>query len=1122
MTGMGVLFFLASSIISATGITVQQQDENMVAVRAVPRESATTRAVIVPVLAGREPEVISSPGCSWSFGRKMIAAGIEVVPLLIESTDEDVSVFLKFNASLDRVREKGEMAKVLFPWLAGGDHTEQAPGYLIIVPDEFYDNILPLARWKERKGFVVWVKKTSETGTQREQIREYIRTAYQTWVPRLTYVLLVGAINKIPAFPTPGATSCVTDHTYACVDGDDYLADLFVGRLPAANISELDCIVAKTVNYEANPWIQDTSWFRRALMVGTSYQEGGTPAVTALVTKRRIREQLLNQGFFIVDTVFYPPTPSGRGPVDSAVNRGVLFVNGRGWGQATGWNYPQFQINDVYNLNNGWKLPIVTSIYCGTGNYQANPCFGEAWLRAGTPAAPKGAVAFWGSSYTGTSTRWNNCMDYGIYHAIFNQGVDVLGPAMYAGKLEQLANFPLPADSGDLIIYFHVYNLLGDPALQMWTAVPQEIDVFYPGTYPVGLSSFDVYVRDRTGMPVADALVCLYKPDETPQVRRSDNAGRAHFAITTNTPDTVFITVTGENIRPHFGYSIGETRAVFVGHFSHHPETLSPGVPLGLSVRLKNFGTTQTANGVRAVLRAGNAAVMVIDSVREYGAILPGEEVSTDPFNVLLAPSCTSGQRITFLLEVRSGDSIWHSAFTVAVDAPTFRVSHYTVFDANGFLDPGETAEISVTLVNSGQGWASGITGVLSSSNPAAVTVVDSLGGFGDIAPGDSVANNSDRFQVRAAAGIGVGRKFLLSVLLRGSNGVEQTVRFPITVGEPAPNAPLGPDYYGYYGYDDTDLGYSERPQFNWVEIDPARGGAGTRLNLQNDRTVTIDLPFSFRFYGWDYRTISIADNGYIAMGRTSLSDQYNWHIPSAQGPDGLIAVFWDDFRPDTLGASGVFYYYDEVGHRLIVEWSGVFHVHGFRSPRIAEQQTFQAIIYDPAYHQTLTGDGPIVLQYSFVQNDDTVWGDNHNYATVGIQSPDHEDGLEWTYAGRYPVSAAEVVPGRAIKFTTNPPDTFTFIKEEKARESALAILRVFPTVTNRGLYLEVTGIENGMVRVFDIAGKEVWRFSGEGRFWWNLRDVAGKEVGAGVYFVQLTDSKQKGKIREQRVVVLK
>ncbi len=1101
-----------------------------------PAESSRAVAVMVPVISGQLPEVVNQGNCRISWGRRMKAAGIEVVPLVISADDNmgAVNCELRFKSSVEQLSLQCEMAELLFPWInARWARDAGTAGYLIIVPDEFYNNILPLVQWKEKKGFTVRVAKTSETGSQRDQIRSYIQNAYFNWTPRPLYVLLVGAINKIPAFPTPGATSCVTDHPYSCVDGDDYLSDLFVGRLPAANASELDCIVAKIIRYEVTPNLNDTMWFRRALMVGTSYQEGGTPAVTALVTKRRIREQLLAHGFTVVDTVFYPPTPSGRGPVDSAVNRGVLFVNGRGWGQSTGWNYPQFLINDVYNLNNGDKLPVVTSLYCGTGNFQANPCFGEAWLRAGTPMAPKGGVAFWGASYTGTSTRWNNCMDYGIYHAIFDRGVTTLGPAMYCGKLEQLINFPLPADSADLIIYFHVYNLLGDPGMEMWTGVPKEIAVSHPGVFPVGGGYFAVLVQDRQGNPVQGAKVCLYKPGDLQMVKNTGQSGYAEFVLPSTTTDTIFVTVTGTNLVPYLGYSLGEMRGVFVGHLRHNPDTVFPGATMNLAVTLKNFGVSQTANDVQAVLIAADSWSTVLDSVKDYGALAPGEEVSGMPFAVRVSRCCSSGQILPFYLRVRSGDSLWVSGFNLVVNGPLLKINSYVVYDGNGFLDPGETAEIAVNVFNQGGGRAVGTTGILRSANPWAVIVLDSTGFFGTLMPGDSVVNSGDRFRVRAAPNIGVGRKFLLWVVFTGSDGstgtdtagaFEQVAGFSITIGEPVVTAPLGPDRYGYYGYDDADVGYQEQPQFDWIEIDPGYGGRGTRLNIGNDQAIPIDLPWVFRFYGRDYRTISIADNGYIAMGTTRFSDQYNWHIPSAQGPEGLIAVFWDDFHPDTLDASGVFYYHDEENRRFIIQWSRIYHIHGFRRPVIAEEQTFQAILYDPTVHSTKSGDSPILLQYLDVQNDDSLWENGHNYATVGIQSPDHLDGLEWTYAGSYPIPAAEIVSGRAIKFTTNPPDTFTAIGEFGEKSTNNAGFLALPTVARNRVVFKVGGVQNGRLEVFDVLGRQVREFFISGKpeddkLYWLLDDEKGKKVNPGVYFIRLTGESDKGKILYKKTV---
>lgn len=1126
MTGLGILllvFGAHSFIDSPVSVSFRAQTLN---ITVTPQESIAANAILVPAPGAVLPEVSSARDCQWFFGRVMKAGGVEVVPLIVvPEGDENAELELKLVQSIDKRWMDNPMARLLFPWLSGWENNNEEIGYLIIVPDDFYDHILPLARWKELKGFKVWVKKTSETGTQRDEIRNFIRNAYATWNPKPTYVLLVGAINKIPAFPTPGATSCVTDHTYSLVDGDDHLADLFVGRLPAANVSELDCIVAKIVNYESNPYMADTSWFQQALMVGTSYQEGGTPAVTALVTKRRIREQLLRRGFHKVDTVFYPPTLSGRGPVDSAVNSGVLFVNGRGWGQTRMWNYPQFEINDVYNLNNGWKLPVITSLYCGTGNYGANPCFGEAWLRAGTPTNPKGGVAFWGTSYTGTSTRWNNCMDYGIYRAIFDRNVTSTGPAMYCGKLEQLMNFPLPEDSSDLILYFYTYNLLGDPSMEMWTTVPKEITVSYPAGYPTGNISFPVYVQDASGNPIKDALVCLYKSGEVHSLMRTNSAGWARFVITTTTPDTLFVTVTGKNLKPHLGFSLGEERGVLVGIANYDPEFVSSAELADISVTLKNFGVSQPANGIQAVLYSLDSFSTVADSIRDYGTLNPGEERTATPFVVQIAPSCTSQQRLNFGLRITGGDSVWTTGFSLEVVGPTMAVTGLTVYDANGFLDPGETREVSVRVLNRGVMEAQNATGILRSSNNRAITVLDSSGYFGSVGAGSTGENISDRFVVQAAPGIGVGRKFLMWLVFRSSDGFEQTVGFPITVGEPIASAPLGPDYHGYYGYDDTDIGYQERPVYNWVEIDPGQGGAGTHLELGNDQAIPIDLPFTFKFYGTEYRTISIADNGYIAMGSTTFSDQYNWHIPSAQGPDGLIAVFWDDFRADTLGAPGVFYYYDEPNHRFIVQWSRVYHIHGFRRPYIGEQQTFQAILFDPAFHPTKTGDGAIVCQYLYVQNDDTLWQNSHNFATVGIQSPSHNDGLEWTFAGSYPVTAAEVVPGRAIKFTTNPPDTFTFVSEDQSREFG-TLFEAKPNVAQSSVSFIIRGIDEGTVQIFDVTGRQVRRFEvsnakPQSYLRWDLKDNKGAVVPGGVYLVQLTGTSRAGKILENKAVVV-
>lgn len=1054
-----------------------------------------------------------------SFGRPALAGGVEVAPLLIARQRKAIApgavvayrrvvVRLTYPQSLAGVRPRNAMGRFVTGMVGRFDADASGDGYLIIVPDAFYDDVLPLAAWKERKGLTVWVKKTSETGTTREQIRSYIQTAYATWDPAPGYVLLVGGINQMPAFIN-GGTPCVTDHPYACVDGDDFLADLFVGRLPATSTSELDVMVAKVIGYESAPMLTDTAWYHRALMVGTSFQQGGTPAVTAIVTKRLIRERLLERGFTQIDTVYYPPTPSGRGPVDTAVNNGVLFINGRGWGNHDGWQYPSYLTTDVPALHNGWKLPVITSIYCGTGNYQSSACFGSAWLSVGTPTVQKGAVAFWGSSYTGTSTRWNNCMDYAIYQSIFDGGVHTCGPAMYAGKLAQYRNFPLPGDSTELRTYFHVFNLLGDPALEMWTGVPQPIDVSRPDWVPEGTTSYDVVVLDGRSAPVSGARVCLSKSGEVHAVGETDIWGAVRFAIPPVTSGTMLVTVTGPNLVPYLNQTTVGTAGVFVGHYDHSPASAAPGSSVSLGVTLKNYGNTTTATGVSATLRVSDGSAAITDSVQGFGDLGPGV-TGSQSFGLTVAAACTSGQRVPLMVTVTSGQGTWQSAFDLVVQGPTLKLSSYTVHDGNGWLDPGESVELSVMLRNFGAAAANGLTAVLRSLSPDAVGVGDSVGSFGSIAPGDSASNLADRFTVHANSGCGVGRRFSLRLVLRGSDGFEFLWDFPVTVGQPVSTAPSGPDRHGYYAYDDTDAGYAERPSYSWVEVDPNYGGGGARLNITNDTCIPVNLPFTFRFYGHDYNTISVSDNGFAAPGSQWIGDVYNWSIPSASGTDGVLAAFWDDFRTDTLGASGVYTWQDDANHRFVIEWSRCVHVHGYRPPSYAEQQTFELMLYDPQYHSTPTGDGPIVVQYATVRNDDTLFENNHNYATVGMESPDRSDGIEYTYANRYMPGAAVVVDGRAIRFTTIPPDDFIAIAEQPESGAPMTPAASPNPVRDRLIVRLPAGSVATKARVYDVRGVLVRSLRVESRgatLVWDLGDERGERVSAGVYNVVLTSS---------------
>ncbi|MGD8979496.1 MAG: C25 family cysteine peptidase, partial [candidate division WOR-3 bacterium] len=839
---------------------------------------------------------------------------------------------------------------------------------------------------------------------------------------------------------------------------------------------------------------------------------------TPLPTKRWIRERLLEHGFNTVDTVFFPMPPS---QISTSINQGVIFVNYRsGEGDPDGWPWPDFRNDDVNALSNGWMLPIVTSITCFTGHFGYSTCFGEAWLRAGNPVTPRGAVGFFGSASPSTHSRWNNCLDHGVYWAFANENISDLGPALYRGKMEVYTNFPGDTSiSSGSSFYFHTFNLLGDPSLSVWTDVPDTFQVTHNSSMSAGGNFLSVTVTNAASQPVDGAMVSLYKDGEVKEVAFTDLSGYVDFNFATSTQDTLFVTVTKQNHKPYQGFCIVNNSAVYVDHDSHtisdpggnNNGEVNPGETIQLGVTLKNYGNSTTATSVSARISTSDPLITVTDSLKSFGSISPGATASAAPFVFDVSTNARHNNILKFDLTVTSNQGTWAGTIWITVKDANLSYQWNQVLDANGILEPSETSDFVISIENIGGLVGNNIWGTLGSHNDG-VTVTDSIGYFADIPIGDSATNSSNHFTLSANSQLTPGTIVRFSMILTGDNGLVDTIGFRLTVGIVDSSEPFGPDDYGYFAYDDTDVGYDEKPDYNWIEVDPNHGGPGDSLILDNDETITMSLPFSFKYYGNWYNDVSISSNGYIAMGTTSLADIYNWAIPAAGGPPLLIAPFWDDLDPVYTDSSGnVSYWHDATNHRFIIEYSRIQHVHDPVNPTPGELQTFEVILYDPQHYTTQTGDGEILFQYMDITNDD-VW---HNYATVGIEDYGHTTGLEYTFANSYPDAAAPLANSRAIKFTTDPPDTFTGITEFKNRVTTDSWLEISPNP-----FFQITDIRYGIIdenpgnmelKIFDVSGRLVRDFSDRlsvsghpSSVRWDGRDDVGKRAPEGIYFVRL------------------
>jgi hypothetical protein len=141
----------------------------------------------------------------------------------------------------------------------------------------------------------------------------------------------------------------------------------------------------------------------------------------------------------------------------------------------------------------------------------------------------------------------------------------------------------------------------------------------------------------------------------------------------------------------------------------------------------------------------------------------------------------------------------------------------------------------------------------------------------------------------------------------------------------------------------------------------------GTSLQIEDEQSLPVALPFSIRFGGLTFDKIYAADNGIITFDRP-----FNTPLPLPMpwlDAGTVVAPFWDDLQPVYPGNSNVFW--DVAGaaptRQLVVEWRSVAH-----------------------YPFALAGGGMVTFEAVFHEDRDEV---DFNYQNVTFGTPWYADG---------------------------------------------------------------------------------------------------------------------------------
>ncbi len=894
--------------------------------------------------------------------------------------------------------------------------------YVIICPNNstVVNYLQPLVEWHTRRGYDVTLATTSETGTSTSSIKNWIQNAYDNWENPPAFVCLVGDHDGSISLPTWFENYSYYggegDQPYTELEGNDPLCDVHLGRISVGSTTEVARYVDKVLGYEATPYMGNTDWYGRGSVLGDPSVSGWT----CVQIGQWLKERMLAHGYAEVDTIFTSPYVT---LFRNSLNNGASAFSYRGYYGMSG-----IDEGDIYGLTNGRKLCYATISTCGTGSFSSgtgSACRSEAFIRAGSGTNdPDGGIGAVGTATTGTNTRYNNCLTYGLWRPIVMDDNFSLGASITSGKYEMYLNY-FTWDTNRCRYFIHWNSLMGDPAVEIWTGVPQPLTVNYDAQLALGSNSVQVEVLDG-GVPLAGAYVCIWKGEEVHTGGYTDGNGRIEIPFAAASGGEMLVTVTAHNFIPHLGsLSIGQ-QSRFVAQHSYVIDddgsggssgngngVLNPSETIELPVEVKNFGS-QTVTGLTGTLTCNDPYVTIIDGNESFPDLAPGATGwSQEDFDIQIAPGTPHGHVIMLGLDVASGTSSWHSVIEIPVVAPSFSYYGETLYGLGTQVDPGESGQISVVIYNAGGETASGITGTLSARSQW-LSVTDPNGAWSNIGPGSQGENTNNTFGISAAPECYHGHVANMELVLTFNGGARDTLFFAIPVGTRSSDDPSGPDGYGYYAFDNTDTDYEHAPTYDWVEISPNFGGPGTAVGLgdygnQGDDTMTLDLPFEFQYYGETFNRLSICSNGWIAMGYTYITNYRNWNIPSAGAPAYMIAPWWDNLCQS--GSDKVYHHHDAAGHRYIIEWDNVRSV--LDTNPSSYRQKFQIILYDPAHHETDTGDGMILFQYNTVNNVDN----QQQYATAGIMNGENTDGVLYEYFDHPGPGAAPVVAGRAVLF---------------------------------------------------------------------------------------------------------
>jgi hypothetical protein len=607
-------------------------------------------------------------------------------------------------------------------------YTDQPVKMVIITDTAFRRHLEPFFKWKTQKGYKLNILYKGEglagnTYTQLKDTLTKIYNASSETGPPPEYLLIIGDVNRVPYY----GTGNVTDMYYGEFDGNgDYIPEMFIGRLPVADTTELKSVVSKIIQYEKFQFADTNKFYSKAIATA-GYDAGYANTMNGQV-KYNITNYLTAENKIEEHHFFYPQSFTAKDSIIKLINNGVSYINYSGHGDATGWLHINIKVPDIPLFKNKSRYPFIISNACRTAQYNIAASFGNKLVVTGE----KGAIGFIGCSNdsywdedffwavgTGMISADPTYQETGLgsldrlFHTHNESASDwyfTMGQVNYAGNLSVSSSTTTRKK-----YYWETYNLIGDPSVIPILGTPDLFNISLPDTLPNGIRSLSLDIP-----PFSYVAVSHF--DTLWDASFASPSGSVVLDMPGLSNDSCLIVITGQSKIPliktvYFRDITSEyvhlTSSDINDDQGNGNGLADYGETFFLTLKVSNLGLTD-AHDLYAKISSTSDWITINNDSVYIGLLLAGSDiVLNDDLDITVTDNVPDMGVATVKLILKDQVSEKHFTIDICLHAPDLQIISCIMDDTvlgngNHIADPGETYNLVFKVRNQGSSDISG------------------------------------------------------------------------------------------------------------------------------------------------------------------------------------------------------------------------------------------------------------------------------------------------------------------------------------------------------------------------------------------------------------------------------